>query len=96
MKRLARSVVYRLAVFDFFVFSYFRAFVICSDETPMRHDFAPLSARIIEAAIAVHRALGPGFLEFNFNASTLVEGTRVTEARVGELQRALPKLRIVR
>jgi PD-(D/E)XK nuclease superfamily len=29
----------------------------------MSHDFEPLSARIIEAAIAVHRALGPGFLE---------------------------------
>jgi GxxExxY protein len=29
----------------------------------MGHDFEPLSARIIEAAIAVHRALGPGFLE---------------------------------
>ena len=38
----------------------------------MGHDFEPLSARIIEAAIAVHRAPGPGFLEFNFNASTLV------------------------
>ena len=29
----------------------------------MSHDFEPLSARIIEAAIAVHKALGPGFLE---------------------------------
>jgi hypothetical protein len=29
----------------------------------MGHDFEPLSARIIEAAIAVHKALGPGFLE---------------------------------
>jgi hypothetical protein len=40
----------------------------------MSHDFEPLSARIIEAAIAVHRALGPGFLEsiMNFNASTLL------------------------
>ena len=51
----------------------------------MGHDFEPLSARIIEAAIAVHKALGPGFLEsiylgnglrvgllLNFNASTLV------------------------
>ena len=27
----------------------------------MGHDFEPLSARIIEAAIAVHKALGPGF-----------------------------------
>jgi GxxExxY protein len=72
MKRLARSVVYRFAVFDFFVFSYFRAFVICSDETPMRHDFAPLSARIIEAAIAVHRALGPGFLESIYHGALRV------------------------
>ena len=39
----------------------------------MGHDFEPLSARIIEAAIAVHKALGPGFLEsIYFNASTLV------------------------
>ena len=38
----------------------------------MGHDFEPLSARIIEAAIAVHKALGPGFLESIFNASTLV------------------------
>ena len=37
----------------------------------MGHDFEPLCARIIEAAIAVHKALGPGFL-VNFNASTLV------------------------
>lgn len=29
----------------------------------MKHDFEPLSARIIEAAIEVHKALGPGFLE---------------------------------
>ena len=29
----------------------------------MGHDFEPLSARIIEAAIAVHKAHGPGFLE---------------------------------
>jgi hypothetical protein len=29
----------------------------------MGHDFEPLSAKNIEAAIAVHRALGPGFLE---------------------------------
>jgi hypothetical protein len=40
----------------------------------MSHDFEPRSARIIEAAIAVHRALGPGFLEsiMNFDASTLL------------------------
>ena len=29
----------------------------------MGHEFEPLSGRIIEAAIEVHKALGPGFLE---------------------------------
>jgi GxxExxY protein len=29
----------------------------------MGHDFEPLSGQVIEAAIAVHKALGPGFLE---------------------------------
>jgi GxxExxY protein len=29
----------------------------------MSHEFEPLSAKIIEAAIAVHKALGAGFLE---------------------------------
>jgi GxxExxY protein len=29
----------------------------------MGHDFEELSSRIIEAAISVHKALGPGFLE---------------------------------
>jgi GxxExxY protein len=29
----------------------------------MSHEFEPLSAKIIEAAVAVHKALGPGFLE---------------------------------
>lgn len=29
----------------------------------MGHEFEPLSGRIIEAAIQVHTALGPGFLE---------------------------------
>jgi GxxExxY protein len=29
----------------------------------MGHDFEPLSHRIIEAAISVHRDLGPGFIE---------------------------------
>jgi len=29
----------------------------------MRHEFDALSGRVIEAAIAVHRDLGPGFLE---------------------------------
>jgi len=32
-------------------------------ETAMRHEFDALSGRVIEAAIAVHRELGPGFLE---------------------------------
>ncbi|MBI2823969.1 MAG: GxxExxY protein [Planctomycetia bacterium] len=29
----------------------------------MGHDFEALSGRVIEAAIAVHKALGPGYLE---------------------------------
>ena len=29
----------------------------------MGHEFEPLSGKILEAAVAVHRALGPGFLE---------------------------------
>ncbi len=29
----------------------------------MGHEFEPLSGRVIEAAIAVHKKLGPGFLE---------------------------------
>ena len=29
----------------------------------MGHDFEALSGRILEAAVAVHKALGPGFLE---------------------------------
>ena len=29
----------------------------------MGHEFEPLSGRIIEAAVCVHKELGPGFLE---------------------------------
>ena len=29
----------------------------------MGHEFEALSGRILEAAVAVHKALGPGFLE---------------------------------
>ncbi|MBY0524809.1 MAG: GxxExxY protein [Gemmataceae bacterium] len=29
----------------------------------MGHEFEPLSGRILEAALAVHKSLGPGFLE---------------------------------
>jgi GxxExxY protein len=49
--------------------SHFRAFVLSTfrdkkgAESPMGHDFEELSSRIIEAAISVHKALGPGFLE---------------------------------
>jgi GxxExxY protein len=32
-------------------------------EGSVGHDFEALSGRILEAAVAVHRALGPGFLE---------------------------------
>jgi GxxExxY protein len=38
----------------------------------MGHDFEPLSARIIEAAIAVHKALGPGFLESIYHGALRV------------------------
>jgi hypothetical protein len=69
---LCRSIGCGFQVFDFFVFSYFRVFVIGLDETPMGRGFEPLSARIIEAAIAVHRTLWRGFLGCNFNASTFV------------------------
>ena len=40
----------------------------------MSHEFEPASARIIEPAISVHEAFGPGFLEsiLNSNASMLL------------------------
>ena len=42
----------------------------------MGHDFEPLSARIIEAALAVHKALGPGFLESIYHAALRVALSR--------------------
>jgi GxxExxY protein len=38
----------------------------------MGHDFEALSGRIIEAAIAVHKSLGPGFLETIYEAALKV------------------------
>lgn len=35
----------------------------------MAHEFEALSGRILEAAIAVHKALGPGFLESGYQAA---------------------------
>jgi GxxExxY protein len=38
----------------------------------MNYEFEPLSGRIIERAIAVHRALGPGFLESIYHGAMRV------------------------
>ena len=38
----------------------------------MGHDFEPLSGRIIEAAIQVHKELGPGFLESIYESALKV------------------------
>jgi len=51
----------------------------------MGHDFEPLSARIIEAAIAVHKALGPGFLEEDVHFATVRSYLSATGLRVGLL-----------
>jgi GxxExxY protein len=38
----------------------------------MGHDFEELSSRVIEAAIAVHRQLGPGFVESIYENAMVV------------------------
>lgn len=38
----------------------------------MGHDFEELSGRVIEAAIAVHRQLGPGFIESIYENAMVV------------------------
>jgi len=38
----------------------------------MGHEFEELSSRILEAAIAVHKSLGPGFLESIYQKAMVV------------------------
>ena len=55
----------------------------------MGHRFEPISAQIIEAAIAVHRALGPGFLEPIYH-----QAMRVALGRAGIAYENKKKVRI--
>jgi GxxExxY protein len=74
----SRSIKNMFLVYSGFGFSYFRVFVVylrfppsrdCNSGTVMSHEFEPVSGKIIEAAIAVHVALGPGFLESIYHSA---------------------------